>query len=170
MSPLCNHPYMINAVIIRGTSVLNSKCQDSETASVRILVVDDFRLFRALVSSVLKEQPGYQIVGEAGDGLEAVRRAGESKPDLVVLDIGLPDLTGIEVARQIRLCSPDSRILFLTGNNDLELARSALQTGAQGYLLKFDAVADLVEAAKTVLSGKLFVSPKLRNLGLGGNC
>jgi len=160
----------MNAVSEGRTSVLNSKYEISETASVRILLVDDFEPFRTLVSSILKEQPGYQIVGEAADGPKAIQRAMECKPDLVVLDIDLPRLSGIEVARQIRCCSPDSMILFLTLNNDAELAREALHAGARGYVLKFDAVPELVEAAKTVLSGKRFVGRALRGLGVCGDC
>jgi DNA-binding NarL/FixJ family response regulator len=161
---------MMNAVSEGRTSVLNSKCEVSEIASVRILLVDGFEPFRTLVSSILKEQPGYQIVGEAADGLKAIQRAGDFKPDLVVLDMDLPKLNGIEVARQIRCCSPDSMILFLTVNNDAELACEALLAGARGYVLKFDAYTELVEAAKTVLSGKRFVSRALRGLGVCGNC
>jgi len=111
---------------------LNSKCEASEKASVRILLVDDFEQFRTLVSSILTKQPGYQVVGEAADGLEGVLLAKELKPDLVVLDMQLPKLNGIEVARQIRRCSPDSTILFLTGNSDPELVREALLASATG--------------------------------------
>jgi DNA-binding NarL/FixJ family response regulator len=149
---------------------LNSKCEASEKASVRILLVDDFEQFRTLVSSILTKQPGYQVVGEAADGLEGVLLAKELKPDLVVLDMQLPKLNGIEVARQIRRCSPDSTILFLTGNSDPELVREALLASALGYVLKFDTSTDLAEAAKTVISGKRFVSRTLRNKGVTWDC
>jgi DNA-binding NarL/FixJ family response regulator len=161
---------MLNAVIEGRTSGLNSKCEISETPSVRVLLVDHSELFRAAVSSILKEQPGYQIVGEAGDGPNAIQRAMEVKPDLVVLDVDLPRLSGIEVARQIRRCFPDTMILFLTLNNDAELAREALHTGARGYVFKLDAVAELAEAANAVLSGKRFASRALRSLGICGDC
>lgn len=155
---------MMNAVIEGRTSGLNSKCKVPERALVRILLVDGSEPFRLLLSSILKEQPGFQIVGEVSDGAEAIQRAMEVKPDLVVLDIDLPGLSGIEVTRQIRCCSPDSRMLFLTLNNDAELAREALRAGARGYALKFDAVPELVVAAKTVLSGKRFIGRAFRDL------
>ncbi len=134
--------------------------------TVRILLVDDFEPCRTLVSLILQDQPGYQIVGEAADGLEAVQRALELNPDLVVLDMGLPGLNGIEVARQIRNCSPGSTILFLTGNHDPEIARQALYAGARGYVHKFDVVAELAAAANAVLSGERFVSRRFRSLGV----
>jgi len=153
---------------------LNSKCDDSEThsetPSVCILLVDPFAPFRALVSSILKEQPGYQIVGEAEDGLKGIQRAEEFKPDLIVLDMDLSKLNGIEVALQIRRRSPRSMILFLTLNDDAELACEALRAGAQGYVHKLDAVSELVEATKAVLSGKRFVSRVLRGRVVCHDC
>jgi two-component system response regulator NreC len=168
--PLCNHPYMImNSVIEGKTSGLNSKSEDRQPATVRILLVDDFDPCRTLVSLILQDQPGYHIVGEAADGAEAVQTAEELNPDLVVLDMSLPGLDGIEVARQIRSCSPGSTILFLTGNHDLEIARQALYAGARGYVHKFDVVAELAAAAKAVLSGQRFASRRFRSLGVSRN-
>jgi DNA-binding NarL/FixJ family response regulator len=152
----------MNAVGEGRAFLLNSKQADSGAATVRILLVDDFELFRTLAYSVLQEQPRYEIVGEAADGLEAVQRAGELKPDLVVLDIDLPKLNGFEVARRIRRCSPNSTILFLTAHSDSELARQALNAGARGYVLKVDVAKELVKAAKAVLSGERFVSRRLK--------
>jgi two-component system, NarL family, nitrate/nitrite response regulator NarL len=159
---LWNHYYMLNAVIEGDTSLLNSKHWNCKTASARILLVDDFGPFRELASLLLEKHAGYKIVAEAADGREGVQKARESQPDLVVLDMDLPLFNGIEVARQIRGCCPDSTILFLTGNDDPELVCEALRAGAQGYVLKFDTVVDLVEAAKAVLSGKQFISRRLR--------
>jgi DNA-binding NarL/FixJ family response regulator len=136
---------------------------------VRILLVDDFERFRSFTSSLLRKQPGFQIVGDALDGPEAVQKAEELKPDLVVLDIGLPKLNGIEAARQIRLVSPDSKILFLTGNHDPEVARGALATGATGYVAKTDAAVELLIAVEAVLLGKQFVSKRLAGRGLTGD-
>jgi DNA-binding NarL/FixJ family response regulator len=149
---------MIAAAREGFTSDLNAKREDLGT--VRILVADDFDLFRGLVCSILKEQTGYQIVGEAADGREAVQRAEELQPDLVVLDMGLPDVRGIEVARGVKLCSPNSRILFLTTNHDPELMCDHQNAGAWGHVLKVDVVADLVDAAKAILSGEWFVGPQ----------
>jgi DNA-binding NarL/FixJ family response regulator len=136
---------------------------------IRILLVDDFESFRSFTSSLLRKQPGFQIVGEALDGPEAVQKAEELKPDLVVLDIGLPKLNGIEAARQIRLVSPDSKLLFLTGNDDSEVAREALYTGATGYVSKSDAAVELLNAVEAVLLGKQFVSKRLAGRGLTGD-
>ena len=149
---------------------MNSRCDDSATAPVRILLVDAFAPFRALVSSILKEQPGYQIVGEAEDGLKGIQRAEEFKPDLIVLDMDLSKLNGIEVALQIRQCSPDSMILFLTLNDDVELACEALRAGARGYIHKLDAASELIQAMRTVLSGKRFVSRVLRGRVVCQDC
>jgi len=143
---------------------LNLRYEYWETRPASILVVDDFAPFREFASTVLKNEASFHIVAEAADGREAIQKASESRPDLVVLDIDLPFLCGIEVARQIRRCSPHSTILFLSGNNDPDVIEAALQTGALGYVLKLDAVDDLLDAAKEVLSGKRFVSRRVKFL------
>jgi DNA-binding NarL/FixJ family response regulator len=160
---------IMNSVIEGKASELDSKRQNPRTTPVRILLVDDFEPCRTLVSLILQDQPGYHIVGEAADGLEALEQTAELYPDLVVLDMGLPGLNGIEVAREIRNCSPGSIILFLTGNHDPEVARQALYAGARGFVHKFDVVAELAAAAHAVLSGKRFVSRKFRTLGVTVN-
>ncbi len=99
---------------------------------IRILVVDDFENWRCKVRSLFHERFTWQIVAEASDGLEAVQKAEELKPDLIVLDIGLPNLSGIEAARQIRQCSPSSKIIFLSQNSDLDIVQAALGTGRFG--------------------------------------
>jgi DNA-binding NarL/FixJ family response regulator len=139
----------------------DSNVKRKNLGTVRILVADDFDLFRNLVTSILKEQTGYHIVGEAADGREAVRRAEELQPDLVVLDMGLPDVRGIEVARRIKICSPNSRILFLTTSNDPEWVFDRVHVASWGHVLKVDVVSELVKAAKAVLSGEWFVGPQL---------
>jgi DNA-binding NarL/FixJ family response regulator len=160
---------MMNSLSEERILVVRSENENLGTACVRVLLVDDFEPFRILVSSIVKGQPGYQIVGEAADGREAVQKAGELKPDLVVLDMGLPELNGIEVARQIGRCSPGSAILFLTGNNDPELAREAFNIGARGYVLKVDIATEFVEAAKAVLLGKVFISHRLKEFSANEN-
>jgi len=152
----------MDATVEEDTFSLNLRHQYCQETPARILVVEDFAPFREFTSMILNNQVGFQVVAEAADGREAVQKARESRPDLVVLDMDLPFLCGIEVARQIRLCSPDSTILFLSGNNDSEVIEAALQTGALGYVLKLDAVDDLLDAAKEVLSGKRFVSRGLK--------
>src|SRR5271169_1891148 len=128
----CNDFNMVITVWKGRTLVLDLKLADARTRTgpVHVLLVDDFEIFRTLVAEILNKQPWYQIVGEAADGLDAVKKAEELQPGLVVLDMGLPGLNGLEVARRIRLCSPESTILFLTANNDPELARAAFASGA----------------------------------------
>jgi DNA-binding NarL/FixJ family response regulator len=160
----------MSSVIEGRICVLDSEDEVPETALARILLVDDFEPCRNLVRLVLKAQPGYEIVGEAADGLQALQKAEELKPDLIVLDISLPEVNGIELARRIRRCSPDSTILFLSANNDREIVREALQAGGGGYVHKFDLVVDLAPAAKAVLSGRPFLSRRFLNRDISDNC
>src|SRR5271169_2638586 len=99
---------------------------------VRILVVDDFEPWRRFVLSMLKQNPEFQVVGEASDGLEAVQRAQELQPDLILLDLGLPRLNGIETARRIRQNAPNSKILFVSQESSPEVAEEGLRLGAWG--------------------------------------
>jgi DNA-binding NarL/FixJ family response regulator len=132
-----------------------------EHAILRVLVVDDFAQWRVFVSSLIQEKTDWQIVGEASDGPEGVRKAEELKPDLILLDIGLSKLNGIEAARQIRKLAPSSKILFLSVFDTPDIVRSALSTGANGYVLKADAGSDLVSAVEAVIRGKWFVSSRI---------
>ena len=126
--------------------------------SIRVLVVEDYEPFQHFVASILQKQPELQIICKVSDGLEAVQKAEELQPDLIVLDIGLPSLNGIEVARQIRKLSPKSKILFLSQESSADVVQGALGTGAQGYVLKSDAGRDLLEGVKAVLRDEQFVS------------
>ena len=114
--------------------------------AVRILVVDDFEPWRRQLCSMLQTRPEFRVVGEVADGLEAVQQARELNPDLILLDIGLPSLDGLEAANRIRQFSPDARIVFLTQESDRDVRRAALSVGAQGYVLKTDASAELFTA------------------------
>jgi DNA-binding NarL/FixJ family response regulator len=118
---------------------------------VRILVVGDHKEWRQQICSVLAAQPELEVIGEASDGLEAVQKAAGLKPDLILLDIGLPGLNGIEVARRICQQSPGVKILFVSGNNDPELIRGAPSNGAQGYVLKVDVSTKLLPTLKEIL-------------------
>ncbi len=100
----------------------------------------------------------FQLVGEASDGLEGVQNAQELQPDLILLDIGLPNLNGIEAAKRIHQIAPRTKILFLTQNNDADVARAALSNGTRGYVLKADAQRDLFPAIEAVLQDRRFVS------------
>jgi DNA-binding NarL/FixJ family response regulator len=124
---------------------------------LRVLVVDDFQPFRSFVSSLLKKNPGMQVICEVGDGLEAVQKAVELNPDLILLDIGLPTLTGIEAARQIRQLVPNAKILFLTQESSDDVVQEAFLLGAQGYVVKARAGTELSPAIETIMQGKQFV-------------
>jgi len=137
---------------------------DQELLSM--LVVDDYEVWRRQVRLLFQARPEWQVVAEASDGPEAIQKAKELKPDLIVLDIGLPKLNGIKVARQIRQFSPNSRIVFLSQNNNLDIVRAALSTGALGYVCKADAQRDLLLAVDAVLRDNQFVSRSLKNYGL----
>jgi DNA-binding NarL/FixJ family response regulator len=118
-------------------------------------------LFRRFICSTLGEVSELQIIGEASDGLEAVRKAEELRPDLILLDVGLPSLNGIEAARRIQVVSPTSKILFVSQNRSPDIAEEALSTGAGGYVVKSDAGGELLPAVKAVLEGKRFISASL---------
>lgn len=128
---------------------------------IRVLVVDDYEPWRRLVCSRLQKLPEYQVIGDASDGLEGVRIAEQLQPDLILLDVALPSLNGIEVARRIRRISPASRILFVSENHSVEWATEALNTGAGGYVVKSDATKDLLRGIRAVVEGKRFISAGL---------
>lgn len=120
------------------------------------MVVEDFGPFRALIASLLKS-PEFQIVCETSDGLYAVQKAEELRPDLVIMDVGLETLNGIYAARRIRSAADNSRILFFTAYTDPEIVRDALEAGAAGFVAKVDAD-ELLTAVHTVLSGRRYLS------------
>ena len=126
-------------------------------ASVRVLVVEDSEPFRKFVCSTLGKRPELRIIGEVSEGLQAVQKAEELQPDLIVLDIGLPSLDGIEVARRVRKSSPKSTILFVSQASSADVVQEALGTGASGYVLKTDAGSELLEAVDAVLRGEQYV-------------
>jgi DNA-binding NarL/FixJ family response regulator len=128
---------------------------------IRVLVVDDYGPWRQFVCSTLQQRAELQIIGEVADGLEAVHKSRELQPDLILLDVGLPTLNGIEAARRIRQLSGKSKILFTSGNRSAEVVTAALGTGAVGYVLKFNAVNELLPAVDAVLEGRQFVSANL---------
>jgi DNA-binding NarL/FixJ family response regulator len=111
---------------------------------------------------MLQERPELQVIGEASDGLEAVQKAEELKPDLILLDIGLPTLNGVDVSRRISMVVPDAKILVVSQNNDADVARAVLSDGASGYVLKLDANRELLRAVEVVLQGGQFVSTGVR--------
>jgi DNA-binding NarL/FixJ family response regulator len=128
--------------------------------SHRTLIVEDHEDLRVLLRSLLENETQCVVIGEASDGLHAVQRAQELQPDLILLDLALPKLNGMEAARRIRKLSPHSKIVFLSQEPDPEIVESALRIGA-GYLLKSDAK-ELPAAVHAVLEGRKFVSDRLK--------
>lgn len=136
--------------------------------SVRVLVVDDFEPFRRSVASLFQRQPELEIIGEAADGLEAVQKAATLQPDLVLLDIGLPKLNGIQAAGRIHELSPKSKILFVSQESSPELVKAALAAGASGYVVKTDAGSELLSAVNAVVRGEVFVGHRFASLDFDG--
>jgi len=120
-------------------------------------VVEDSNSFRKFICSALGKRPEFKIVGEVSDGLEAVHKAEELQPDVIILDMGLPSLNGIEAARRIRNVSTGSKILFVSQESSADVVGEALRTGACGYVVKTDAGSELMEAVDAVLRGMRFV-------------
>jgi DNA-binding NarL/FixJ family response regulator len=135
-----------------------------EASTIRVLVVEDYEPFRRFVCSTLRKTPGAQLVAEVSDGLEAVRKAEEEQPDLILLDIGLPSLNGIEAARRIRKLSPDSKIIFVSQEFSADVVQEGFSLGAMGYVVKARAASELLAAVEAVSQGRQFVSEKLSEL------
>jgi len=128
------------------------------TSSIKILLAEDSELYRRLVVSLLNENPAFQVRQEASDGLEAVAKAQELRPDVVLMDIGLPKLNGLEAAWRILELIPSRKIIFLTQETDVDVVKEAFSKGAWGYVLKQEAERDLLEALSAVLHGKRFLT------------
>jgi DNA-binding NarL/FixJ family response regulator len=135
---------------------------------LRILVADDHGLVRRGARTLLQARHGWRVVGEAANGREAVEKAIELKPDVAVIDIGMPELDGVEVVRQIREAVPDTKVLVLTMHESGQVVRRALDAGARGYLLKSDLTECLLKAVRAVSEGKRFLTPKVSEIVLEG--
>ncbi len=129
-----------------------------DTPKIRLLVVEDFAAFRRFISSTLNQDPQLQILFESSDGQEAVQKAAELLPDLILLDIGLPRLNGLAAARQILELVPASKIIFVSQESSPDVIKEAFRLGAWGYVLKTRAAKDLREAVHAVIDGQRFVS------------
>jgi DNA-binding NarL/FixJ family response regulator len=129
-----------------------------ERDTITILVVDDYNEWRRTVCQLLEGRPESQsqVIYEVSDGAEAVRMAEELKPDLILLDIGLPILNGIEAARRIQQLSPNSKIIFLSADNSLDIVQEALSTGVQGYVYKAQAQNELLRVIDAVMNGNVW--------------
>ncbi len=135
---------------------------------LRILIADDHELARRGVRAVLETHPGWEVCGEATDGRESVELAAATKPDVVLLDIGMPNLNGLEAARQILAILPDAAILILTMHDSDSVVRDVLRAGARGFLLKSDAGRDLVAAVDALQRQRTFFTTRVSQMVLDG--
>jgi len=127
----------------------------------RVLVVEDHERWRQYISSALQNTPQWRVIGEVSDGAEAVQQARALSPDLILLDIGLPTLNGIQAARQMIAERPGSRIVFVSEHQSWEIVGAAMATGARGYVIKSNILSDLLRAMNAVIDGRRFISAAL---------
>ena len=127
-------------------------------STIRVLVVDDFEPWRRFVSVMLRTKPGLVIVGEASNGSEAFQKAVELEPDLILMDVGLPTLNGLDTVRRIRDFVPEAKIILLSDDSSFDVVQKAMTLGASAYVLKTSASADLLTTVETVLSGLKIVN------------
>ena len=128
---------------------------------ITVLLVDDFVPFRSYLRVLLKIASALEIVGEAGDGAEAIQKSEQLKPQIVLLDLSMPGMSGIEAAKEIRKVSPSSKIIFLTDERSKEVAQHALKSGAEGYVVKLYAGSELLDAITDVIDGRSYLSQHL---------
>lgn len=133
-----------------------------DTSSVRVLVVDDHEEFRRFVSTVLQGRADLEVIGQASDGLEAVQMADELKPDLILLDMGLPKMNGIEAAQRIRKASPKSEIIFVSQESSADIVEHAFSVGASAYVVKMNAAREILAAVDAVIGASAFVAKDSR--------
>ena len=136
--------------------------------ALRILLADDHEVVRRGLSTLVRAQSDWEVCGEAGDGREAVEQALKLKPDIVILDIGMPNLNGLEATRQILKDDPQIKILILTLHDSDQVVRDILNAGARGFLLKSDAARDLIAAVEALRRGKIYFTPKVGSMVLEG--
>src|ERR1700690_3080520 len=137
-------------------------------AAFRILIADDHEVVRKGLCALLQAEPGWEICGEAADGREAAEKVRELKPDVIILDIGMPGLNGLEATRQIMRDDPRARVLILTLHDSDQVVREVLNAGARGFLLKSDAARDLVVAVEALRRGKTYFPSKVAAMVLEG--
>ncbi|HYL12663.1 MAG TPA: response regulator transcription factor [Terriglobales bacterium] len=136
--------------------------------SFRILVADDHEVVRRGLCALLQAQPDWEICGEANDGREALEKAQKLKPDVIILDIGMPSLNGLEATRQILKSNPQTKVLILTLHDSDQVVREVLNAGARGFLLKSDAARDLVAAVEALRRDKTYFTSKVAAMVLEG--
>jgi DNA-binding NarL/FixJ family response regulator len=135
---------------------------------LRILIADDHEVARKGIRALLESHAGWEVCGEARDGREAVEHASRLKPDVLLLDIGMPNLNGLDAARQILATTPEARILILTVHDSEQVVREVLATGARGFLLKSDAGRDLMAAVEAMQNRRTFFTPRVAQMLLDG--
>ena len=128
--------------------------------SLRILVVDDHEKVRRGICTLLSAEPDLEVTCEAADGIQAVTNAEQLQPDVIVLDISMPGMNGLEAARRIRKVSPSSKIVFLSQHDTIETIREAFRNGGCGYVAKSDAAQDLIPAIRSVSEKKRYLNPR----------
>src|SRR6267154_15220 len=138
------------------------------TRQLRILVADDHALIRRGIRGMLQDQHGWRVVGEAGNGREAIEQATRLKPDVAILDVTMPELDGLEATRQLQQVSPDTKVLILPMHESKQMVRRVLEAGASGYVLKSDFPRTLVEAVENLSREKPFLSAKVGEIVLNG--
>ncbi len=134
---------------------------------IRILLADDHTILRAGLRMMLNAQPDMEVVGEAQDGRQAIAEAQRLQPDVILMDITMPDMNGIEATRQIKKLLPDTRVLILTMHEHDEYVFQALRAGASGYMLKEAADTDLISALRVIQSGQFYLSPTAQSVMVG---
>src|SRR5271167_2155486 len=132
--------------------------------TVRILIADDHDLMRRGVRTLLEPHPGWEICGEATTGREAVAKAEELKPNIVILDISMPDLNGVDAAKRIKKASPDTEVLIFSAHYSDQLIREILDAGVRGYIVKSDSDRDLMVAVEALANHKPFFTPRATEL------
>jgi DNA-binding NarL/FixJ family response regulator len=135
---------------------------------LRILIADDHEVVRRGLSTLLQTHEGWEICGEAKDGREAVDMAKQLKPDVVILDVGMPNLNGLAATRQLVQQNPNQKVIVLTITDSDEVIREALDAGARGFVLKSDAARDLVSAVEALQRGRMFFTPRVNDMVLAG--
>ena len=146
---------------------INKRLEPALNRTMRVLVADDHLMFRQGLRALLESQPDVEVVGEAGDGRSAVKMAAELMPDVIVMDVGMPDLNGIDATRQILSSHTNGKtpkVIALSAHSDEHMAGEMLAAGACGYVLKTSAFPELVAALSTIMAGKVYLSPTLPHI------
>jgi DNA-binding NarL/FixJ family response regulator len=136
---------------------------NTKNMTIRILLVDDHPIVRQGLKTLLEGRSGWEVVGEASDGAEAVEKAQDLKPDVMVLDVTMPRMNGLEACRVLRKQAPQLEILFVTQHDSPQMMREALDAGARGYVVKSNAARDLLEAVEAVSQHRVFTALNGRN-------